>query len=127
MNFPQGLLYTKDHEWVHVDGDVATVGITDFAQGELGDVVFVQLPDVGKRVAQGESFGTIEAVKAVADIYSPVTGEIVQVNASLSEKPETMNQDPYGTGWVAKIKVTNLAADRAHLMDPAAYTDFTSA
>ncbi len=127
MNIPQGLLYTKDHEWVHVDGDVATVGITDFAQGELGDVVFVQLPDVGKRVAQGESFGTIEAVKAVADIYSPVTGEIVQVNASLSEKPETMNQDPYGTGWVAKIKVTNLAADRAHLMDPAAYTDFTSA
>ena len=106
---------------------MATVGITDFAQGELGDVVFVQLPDVGKRVAQGESFGTIEAVKAVADIYSPVTGEIVQVNASLSEKPETMNQDPYGTGWVAKIKVTNLAADRAHLMDPAAYTDFTSA
>ena len=127
MNIPQGLLYTKDHEWVKVDGDVATVGITDFAQGELGDVVFVQLPDVGKRVAQGESFGTIEAVKAVADIYSPVSGEIVAVNVVLTEKPETMNQDPYTSGWVAKIKVSNLAADKAHLMDAAAYTDFTSA
>ncbi len=127
MNIPQGLLYTKDHEWVKVDGDVATVGITDFAQGELGDVVFVQLPDTGKRVSQGEAFGTIEAVKAVADIYSPVGGEVTAVNAVLTEKPETMNQDPYGAGWVAKIKVSNLAADKAQLMDAAAYTDFTSA
>jgi glycine cleavage system H protein len=127
MNIPQGLLYTKDHEWVRVDGAVATVGITDFAQGELGDVVFVQLPAVGKHVAQGDSFGTIEAVKAVADIYSPVSGEITEVNSTLADKPEAMNQDPYGAGWVAKIKVSNLAADRSHLMDASAYTDFTSA
>ena len=127
MNIPQDLLYTKDHEWVKVNGDVATVGVTDFAQGELGDVVFVQLPNIGKKVAQGDSFGTIEAVKAVADIYSPVSGEIVEVNAALADKPETMNQDPYGVGWVAKIKTSNLAADRSHLMDASAYTDFTSA
>lgn len=127
MNIPQGLLYTKDHEWVKLDGDVATVGITDFAQGELGDVVFVQLPDVGKRVAQGETFGTIEAVKAVADIYSPVGGEVIEVNSVLIDTPETMNQEPYGAGWITKIKVSNFAADKAHLMDAAAYTDFTSA
>ncbi len=127
MNIPQGLLYTKDHEWVKLDGDVATVGITDFAQGELGDVVFVQQPDVGKHVAQGESFGTIEAVKAVADIYSPVSGEVVEVNSVLTDTPEIMNQDPYGAGWITKIKVSNLAADKVHLMDAAAYTDFTSA
>ena len=127
MNIPQELLYTKDHEWVRVDGAVATVGVTDFAQGELGDVVFVQLPDVGKLVKQGEAFGTIEAVKAVSDIYSPVSGEIMEVNAVLADKPETMNQDPYGTGWVVKIKTSNLQADKAGLMDAAAYSDLTSA
>ena len=127
MNIPQDLLYTKDHEWVRLNGDLATVGITDFAQGELGDVVFVQLPDKGRRVTQGEAFGTVEAVKAVADIYSPVSGEIIEVNSSLTEKPETMNQDPYGTGWVVKIKTSNIQMDRSRLLDPTAYTDLTSA
>jgi glycine cleavage system H protein len=127
MNIPQDLLYTKDHEWVRLEGDTAAVGVTDFAQGELGDVVFVQLPTVGTKVKQGESLGTIEAVKAVADIYAPLSGEVVAVNAILGDKPETMNQDPYGNGWVAKIRVTNLAAERSELLDPAAYTDLTSA
>lgn len=127
MNIPQNLLYTKDHEWVRIDGDTAVVGVTEFAQGELGDVVFVQLPSVGAKVKQGQSLGTIEAVKAVADIYSPLSGEVIEVNAVLGDKPETMNQDPYGKGWVAKIRTTNLAAERSELMNPAAYTDLTSA
>lgn len=127
MNIPQDLLYTKDHEWVRVNGDTATVGVTDFAQGELGDVVFVQLPEVGKSVSQGEAFGTIEAVKAVADVYSPVTGKVSDVNTALTEKPETMNQDPYGAGWIVKIKISNFQVDKAHLLDPAAYADLTSA
>jgi glycine cleavage system H protein len=127
MNVPQNLLYTKDHEWVRLEGDTAVVGITDFAQGELGDVVFVQLPDKGKTVKQGESLGTIEAVKAVADIYSPVSGQVVEANASLNDKPETMNQDPYASGWVAKIKVSNIAAEKASLLDPAAYAKLISA
>jgi glycine cleavage system H protein len=127
MNIPQNLLYTKDHEWVRLDGDTAVIGVTDFAQGELGDVVFVQLPSVGTKVQQGQSLGTIEAVKAVADIYSPISGEVTAVNSALNEKPELMNQDPYGNGWVAQIKVSNFAAERSHLLDPAAYTELTSA
>ena len=122
MNIPQNLLYTKDHEWVRVDGNSAVVGITDYAQGELGDVVFVQLPAVGTKIQQGQSMGSTEAVKAVADIYSPVSGEIVEINAVLNDHPETMNQDPYGKGWVAKIKPSNLAAERANLLDAAAYS-----
>jgi glycine cleavage system H protein len=127
MNIPQNLLYTKDHEWVRVDGDTAVVGVTDFAQGELGDVVFVQLPAVGTKVQHGQSLGTIEAVKAVADIYAPVSGEVVDVNNALGDNPEKMNQDPYGDGWVAKIKLSNFAAEKANLLDPAAYTELTSA
>jgi glycine cleavage system H protein len=127
MNIPQNLLYTKDHEWVRIEGDTAVVGITEFAQGELGDVVFVQLPDVGVAFKQGQSIGTIEAVKAVADIYSPLSGEVVAVNPVLADMPETMNKDPYGEGWVAKLKITNLTAERPSLLDPAAYTDLTSA
>jgi glycine cleavage system H protein len=122
MNIPQNLLYTKDHEWVRVDGDTAVVGITDYAQGELGDVVFVQLPSVGTKIQQGHTMGSIEAVKAVADIYSPLSGEITEINAVLNDHPETMNQDPYGKGWVAKIKPSNLAAERAKLLDAAAYS-----
>ena len=113
MNIPQDLLYTKDHEWVRLNGDTAVVGVSDFAQGELGDVVFVQLPTVGTSVKQGQSLGTIEAVKAVADIYSPLSGEVIEVNSVLADKPETMNQDPYGNGWVAKIRLSNLAAERS--------------
>jgi glycine cleavage system H protein len=127
MNIPQNLLYTKDHEWVRVEGDSVVVGVTDFAQGELGDVVFVQLPKVGMKIEHGQSLGTIEAVKAVADIYAPVSGEVVAVNETLGDKPESMNQDPYGNGWVAKIKTSNFAAEKSNLLDPAAYTELTSA
>jgi glycine cleavage system H protein len=127
MNIPQNLLYTKDHEWVRLEGDVAVVGITDFAQGELGDVVFVQLPAIGQAVRQGQSMGTIEAVKAVADIYSPLSGSVVEVNAALTDNPALMNQDPYGAGYAVKIKTSALAAERGALLDPAAYADLTSA
>jgi glycine cleavage system H protein len=127
MNVPGDLLYTKDHEWVRVDGDLAVVGITEFAQGELGDVVFVQLPDAGKVVKQGDSFGTIEAVKAVSDIYSPLSGSIVEINSALGDAPETINQDAFGKGWIVKIKPTNLAGERGNLLTPAAYKDLTSA
>lgn len=127
MNIPQNLLYTKDHEWVRIEGDIAVVGITDFAQGELGDVVFVQLPEIGHKVQQGQAFGTIEAVKAVADIYSPVSGSITDVNAALNDKPELMNKEPYGAGWVAKIKASTFTTERVNLLDAAAYADLTSA
>lgn len=127
MNIPQELLYTKDHEWIRLKGDVAITGITDFAQGELGDVVFVQLPEIGMKVEQEKAFGTIEAVKAVADVYAPLSGEIVEVNAELNDHPELMNQDPYEKGWIAKIKTSNLASEKANLLDPSAYADLTSA
>lgn len=107
MNFPETLKYTKDHEWLLVNGDTGTVGITDHAQGELGDVVFVELPAVGKSVKQHESFGTIEAVKAVSDLYSPVSGTITEVNSGLQANPELVNQDPYGKGWMLKIKIAD--------------------
>jgi glycine cleavage system H protein len=107
MNFPESLKYTKDHEWLLVNGEIGTVGITDHAQGELGDVVFVELPAVGKAVKQHDTFGTIEAVKAVSDLFSPVTGTITEVNGDLQGSPELVNQDPYGKGWMVKIKLTN--------------------
>ena len=127
MNIPKDLLYTKDHEWVRIEGDLAVVGITDFAQGELGDIVFVQLPEKGSRIAQGQSLGSIEAVKAVADVYSPLSGEVAEANAALNDKPELMNQEPYGGGWVVKIRASNLAAEKAALLDAAAYADLTTA
>jgi glycine cleavage system H protein len=127
MNIPKDLLYTKDHEWVRIEGDLVVVGITDFAQGELGDIVFVQLPEIGARISQGQSLGSLEAVKAVADVYSPVSGEVAEVNTALGDKPELMNQDPYGGGWVVKIRATNLAAEKAALLNAAAYADLTSA
>jgi len=127
MNIPSDLLYTKDHEWVKIDGDTATVGITDFAQGELGDVVFVQLPETGSQAKQGDAFGTIEAVKAVADLYAPVSGEIVDTNQTLEENPEAINNSPYEDGWIIRIKVNNLDADKSTLLDAAAYTELTSA
>ncbi len=120
MNIPEDLKYTKDHEWAKVDSDVVTVGITDYAQGELGDVVFVELPEVGSSVTQDEAFGTIEAVKAVADLYSPVSGEVVEVNEKLVDAPETVNQDPYGEGWMIKIKL-NDPSELDKLMDARAY------
>ena len=105
MNFPDNLKYTKDHEWIRVEGDAGVVGITDYAQGELGDIVFVELPSKGKKVRQGESFGTIEAVKAVSDLFAPVSGEVVDVNTELEKKAELINKEPFGSGWIMKIKI----------------------
>lgn len=124
MNIPENLKYTKDHEWVLVSGDVGTVGITDHAQGELGDVVFVELPAAGKVIRQGESFGTIEAVKAVADLYAPVSGTITEVNPDLAGTPELVNKDPYGKGWMVKLRITN-AAELQNLLDAAGYGALT--
>ncbi|TKJ41785.1 glycine cleavage system protein H [candidate division LCP-89 bacterium B3_LCP] len=106
MNIPAELLYTKEHEWVKFEDDVATIGITDYAQGELGDIVFVELPQVGDTIRKGETFGTIEAVKAVSDLYSPLDGEVLEVNSSLEDAPETINSSPYEDGWMLKIQIT---------------------
>tara|TARA_Y100000589_G_C26816771_1_gene492170 strand:- start:103 stop:480 length:378 start_codon:yes stop_codon:yes gene_type:complete len=108
MNLPENLKYTDDHEWVSINDDIATIGITDFAQSELGDIIFVEFPDTGISVNQKETSGTLEAVKTVADIYSPVTGEIIEINENLESKPELINEDPYKNGWILKIKMTNL-------------------
>ncbi len=107
MNFPENLKYTKDHEWILVAGHTGTVGITEHAQAELGDVVFIELPSVGKAVKQHESFGTIEAVKAVSDLFSPVSGTVTETNGDLQASPELVNKDPYGKGWMVKITLSN--------------------
>ncbi len=125
MNIPAELKYTKDHEWAKVEGDVVTVGITDYAQGELGDVVFVEMPEPGSEVGKDDAFGTIEAVKAVADLFSPVSGEVVEINEALEDAPETINSDPYGAGWILKIKISD-AAELNDLMDAAAYEQHIS-
>jgi glycine cleavage system H protein len=109
MNFPAELKYTKDHEWVRVEGNTAYIGITDFAQRELGDIVYVDINTVGKTVNKEDVFGTVEAVKTVSDLYMPVTGEVVEVNASLDANPELVNSDPYGDGWMVKINLSNAA------------------
>ncbi|HDR51196.1 MAG TPA: glycine cleavage system protein GcvH [Mariniphaga anaerophila] len=105
MKIPAELKYTEDHEWVRVEGDTATVGITDFAQSELGDVVFVEIETEGEELDKGETFGTVEAVKTVSDLFMPVGGEVVEVNEALADEPELVNKDPYGKGWMVKIKV----------------------
>ncbi len=120
MTFPENLKYTKDHEWIEVDGDTGTVGITDYAQGELGDVVFVELPAVGKALKAHDTFGTIEAVKAVSDLYSPVSGSVVEINAALEKTPELVNKDPYNAGWMIKVKISN-PAELNDLLDAVAY------
>ena len=120
MNFPENLKYTKDHEWILIAGDTGTVGITDYAQGELGDVVFVELPAVGKSVKQGESFGTIEAVKAVSDLYAPVAGSVTEINPDIAKTSELVNKDPYGKGWMVKVKIAN-PAEAAALLPASAY------
>ncbi len=104
MNFPKDLHYTESHEWTRVDGNKATVGITDYAQHELGDIVYVELPEVGRTVKMGEVFGTVESVKAVSDLYSPVSGRVIEVNSELLSHPEYINQDPYGRGWIIRIE-----------------------
>lgn len=121
MAYPSNLKYTKDHEWIALDGDTGRVGITDYAQQQLGDVVFVELPEVGARVKQGQSFGTIESVKAVSELYSPVTGEIVEVNSALKDKPETVNANPHDS-WMVVIKLT-VPSEAGALLDAAQYQD----
>jgi glycine cleavage system H protein len=117
LNIPEDLQYTKSHDWVRIEGDTATIGITDHAQEELGDVVFVELPDEGATFDAGESFGTVESVKAVSDLYTPVGGEIVEVNSALEDAPENINEDPYGEGWIVKLRTS----DEADLLSPEEY------
>jgi glycine cleavage system H protein len=107
MNVPENLLYTKDHEWLRIEGNLGYVGITDFAQGELGDIVFVEIETVGETLSKEEVFGTIEAVKTVSDLFMPVGGEILEVNPALEESPDVINKDPYGKGWIVKIAISN--------------------
>ena len=107
MNVPGELKYTRDHEWVRIEGDFAYVGVTDFAQGELGDIVFVEIETVGEKLAREEVFGTIEAVKTVSDLFMPVSGEILEMNPLIEESPDVVNKDPYGKGWMIKIKITD--------------------
>lgn len=111
MNIPEGLQYTKDHEWVKVEGNTATVGITDFAQGELGDIVYVDITTVGQQVGQHEVFGTVEAVKTVSDLYMPIAGKVLEVNPLLEANPEKVNEDPYGDGWMVKVEITGTPSD----------------
>ena len=119
MNIPANLKYTKDHEWISVDGDIATVGITDFAQGELGDIVYVEIEKIGENFSKEEVFGTVEAVKTVSDLFMPVTGEIIDINDTLNEKPEKVNEDPYGQGWMIKIKLNS--SDTSDLLNAEEY------
>ena len=123
MNTPQDLFYTKEHEWLRIADGKATVGITDFAQGELGDVVFVELPEVGAQLSQGDNSGVVESVKAASEIYSPVSGEIVDANSLLEDAPDTVNSDPTGDGWFFKIKLSD-ASELDGLMDEATYKAF---
>jgi glycine cleavage system H protein len=125
MNFPKDLKYTKDHEWTRVDGNVAVVGITDFAQDKLGSIVFVELPPPGKSVKKGETVVTVDSVKAVAEVYSPVSGQVEEVHESLKDTPEIINQDPYGQGWMVKMKLSN-PAETGSLMTPEAYQAFVA-
>ncbi|MGB5227198.1 MAG: glycine cleavage system protein GcvH [Eudoraea sp.] len=109
MNIPSELKYTKDHEWIRIDGDIATVGITDFAQGELGDIVYVEVETVDETIDKDEVFGTVEAVKTVSDLFLPLSGEIIELNELLEDEPEKVNTDPYGDGWMIKIKISNVS------------------
>jgi glycine cleavage system H protein len=122
MNFPADLKYTKDHEWVRIEGDVATIGITDFAQGELGDIVFVEIETKGQTLDAHAVFGTVEAVKTVSDLYMPLTGTILEVNDALANDPASVNNDPYNGGWMIKVQLA-AGADLSHLMDAAAYQE----
>jgi len=122
MNIPQELKYTKDHEWVKIDGNIATIGVTDFAQGELGDIVYVEVETVGESMEREEVFGTVEAVKTVSDLFLPLTGEIIEFNESLEDTPEKVNTDPYGDGWMVKMKISD-EDELAGLMSPEEYKD----
>ena len=125
MTFPENLKYTNDHEWIRVEGEFGWVGITEYAQGELGDIVFVELPSVGTKVQQGKSFGTIEAVKAVSDLFAQVSGEVVEINKDIQSAPDAINKEPYGKGWMIKMKIGN-AAEIASLLDVGAYKELVA-
>ena len=120
MNVPQNLKYTQDHEWIRIEGENGFVGVTDYAQSNLGDIVFVEIETVGETLAKAEAFGNIEAVKAVEELYMPVSGEVLEINPALEASPEVVNKDPYGEGWMVKIKLTD-ASDLNGLLDAAAY------
>jgi len=126
MNIPENLKYTKDHEWVKIEGDTATVGITDFAQSELGDVVFVEVDTVGETLDKEETFGSIEAVKTVSDLFMPVGGEVTEFNEELEDTPDTINKDPYGKGWIVKIKIAD-PAEADDLLSAAEYKEHIDA
>lgn len=121
MNFPENVRYTKDHEWIRLEGDEAIIGITDFAQHELGDIVYVEIETVGKQLNAGDVFGTVEAVKTVSDLYLPVSGTVTEINPKLNASPELVNNDPYGEGWMAKVKVAS-TSDVEALMNAQAYS-----
>ena len=123
MSVPEELQYTKSHEWVRTEGDTATIGITDHAQDELGDVVFVELPEEGDTFDSGDSFGTVESVKAVSDLYTPVGGEVVEVNEVLNDSPEKINEDPYGDGWIVKLRTSGEAAELLSAADYEAFLE----
>ena len=125
-NVPEDLHYSKDHEWVRVDGDQAIIGITDYAQNSLGDVVYVELPKAGEDFAANEPFGSVESVKAVSEVFTPVAGAIVKINEALADEPETVNSDPYGEGWMIRVKMSN-PAEVDILLTAAEYEDFTKA
>lgn len=122
MNFPSDLKYSKDHEWVRVEGDIATIGITDFAQSELGDIVYVEIETVGETMDKDEIFGTVEAVKTVSDLYLPLSGEILEFNEGLEDEPENVNSDPYGEGWMIKLKIAD-KSELDDLLDDAGYKE----
>jgi len=123
MSVPADLRFTKEHEWVRIEGDTATFGVTDHAQEALGDIVFVELPEVGRNVDAGEAYGVVESVKAVSDVYAPVAGEVIEINEALEGEPDLVNSDAYGTGWIIKVKISE-NNDSAELMNPEEYTEF---
>jgi len=125
MEFPEDLKYSKEHEWVLVEGDVATIGITDYAQEQLGDIVFVELPAVGDKASKDEAFSVVESVKAVSDVYAPVSGKVLEVNDDLPDSPEMLNEDPYGDGWMVKIEMSD-KTDLDDLMTSAEYEEFVA-
>lgn len=123
MSYPTEYRYSKEHEWIKLDGNIVTLGITDYAQGELGEIVFVELPEVGAGIKIGEPMGSVESVKAVSDIFSPVSGKVAEANAALEDAPETVNSDPHGEGWMAKVELSD-PAELENLMDAATYEKF---
>lgn len=125
MEFPEGLKYSKEHEWVLVEGTSATIGITEYAQEELGDIVFVELPEVGEKIVKDDPFGAVESVKAVSDIYAPVSGEVVETNEILPDNPETINDDPYGDGWMVRVELSDID-DLKDLMDADEYAEYVA-